>query len=136
MAFGLSRRELNFGVMDGAIGSVSPVYEIFSVAGGRPMAELIEFQIRRHMPMFMDILKPGAREGQPIDASFLLEKRMYLPTPQAAGEELLEAKFLADASRKYELENSTLLKVREALLPALLSGRVRVPVVAEQVEAP
>ena len=65
--------------MKDQVGSVSPVYEVFGVRGGLEVAELVEMQIRDQMDDFMDILKPGAREGQPIEAEYLLKKKLILP---------------------------------------------------------
>lgn len=133
LAFGLSRRELNFGVMTEPIGSVSPVYEIFHVDGGLPMAELIDFQIRREMTSFMDILKPGAREGQPIEASFLLSRRMYLPKSTEVEKELLDATLIQQVMQQFQNECSRLADTRNVLLPELISGRVCVNEAADLV---
>jgi len=79
LAFGLSRRTLNFGLMKDPVGSVSPVYEVFAVNTDRYVPELLEFYIRHHMDVHMDILRPGAREGQPIDRRYLLSKNVLIP---------------------------------------------------------
>jgi len=79
LVFGLSRRTLNFGLMTDPVGSVSPVYEVFAVNTDRYVPELLEFYIRHHMDMHMDILRPGAREGQPIDRRYLLSKNVLIP---------------------------------------------------------
>ena len=79
LVFGLSRKVVNFGLMTGEIGSVSPVYEIFRVKTDVYMPELLELYIRYHMRMHIDILKSGAREGAPIDREYLLAKEVLIP---------------------------------------------------------
>jgi len=79
LVFGLSRKVVNFGLMTGEVGSVSPVYEIFSIKTEIYMPELLELYIRCHMRMHIDILKSGAREGAPIDREYLLSKEVLIP---------------------------------------------------------
>lgn len=79
LVFGLSRRTLSFGAMREELGSVSPVYEVFRVDGKIVHANYLEYLIRLQMSEFMDILKPGAREGQPIDREYLLGKQFVIP---------------------------------------------------------
>jgi len=79
LVFGLSRRVINFGLMTDEWGSVSPVYEIFHVNTDLYIPELLELYIRFHMRMHMDILKAGAREGAPIDRTYLLSKEVLIP---------------------------------------------------------
>ena len=126
LVFGFSRRTLSFGVMRDPIGSVSPVYEVFSVHGGLEIAGLIEMQIRDRMHDFMDIVKPGAREGQPIEAKYLLNKKLVLPhNPDG----FMISEQIKNLFRVVELsvsENRKLTMLRDTLLPELLSGRLRV----------
>ena len=79
LVFGLSRKVINFGLMTGDIGSVSPVYEIFQVRSDVYVPELLELYIRYYMRMHIDILKSGAREGAPIDREYLLSKEVLIP---------------------------------------------------------
>jgi type I restriction enzyme S subunit len=126
LVFGFSRRTLSFGVMRDPIGSVSPVYEVFSVHGGLEIAGLIEMQIRDQMHDFMDILKPGAREGQPIEAKYLLNKKLVLPNNPDG---FIISEQIKNLARVVELsvsENRKLTMLRDTLLPELLSGRLRV----------
>jgi type I restriction enzyme S subunit len=134
LVFGFSRRTLSFGVMRDPIGSVSPVYEVFSVHGGLEIAGLIEMQIRDQMHDFMDILKPGAREGQPIEAKYLLNKKLVLPyNPDG----FIISEQIKNLARVVELsvsENRKLTMLRDTLLPELLSGRLRVKGAQSMVE--
>jgi type I restriction enzyme S subunit len=83
-------------------------------------------QIRDQMHDFMDILKPGAREGQPIEAKYLLNKKLVLPhNPDG----FIISEQIKNLARVVELsvsENRKLTMLRDTLLPELLSGRLRV----------
>lgn len=79
LVFGLSRRVISFGLMTEAEGSVSPVYEVFEVDCDKCSPHMLEMYIRFYMSSHMDILKPGAREGQPVDRDYLLSKEVLIP---------------------------------------------------------
>lgn len=79
LVFGLSRRVINFGLMTGELGSVSPVYEIFAIDVNKYAPVLLELYIRQNMKMHMDILKSGAREGAPIDREYFMSKEVLIP---------------------------------------------------------
>ena len=134
MVFGFSRKTLSFGIMKDQVGSVSPVYEVFGVRGGLEVAELVEMQIRDQMDDFMDILKPGAREGQPIEAEYLLKKKLILP--HGPGNFLIPAQVtnLAQIAEISNSENGKLELLRNTLLPELLSGWLRVKDVESMME--
>ncbi|MDD1724733.1 MAG: hypothetical protein LUQ07_06370, partial [Methanospirillum sp.] len=55
------------------------VYEVFKINTDVYVPELLEMYIRYNMSAHMDILKPGAREGQPIDRDYLLSKELLIP---------------------------------------------------------
>lgn len=79
IVFGLSRRTLNFGVMREAVGSVSPVYEVFAIDTGFYLPVLLELHMRFNIKGYIDILKLGAREGAPIDREYLMGKDILIP---------------------------------------------------------
>jgi type I restriction enzyme M protein len=79
LVFGLSRRVINFGLMTGELGSVSPVYEIFAIDINKYAPILLELYIRQNMKLHMDILKSGAREGAPIDREYFMSKELLIP---------------------------------------------------------
>ena len=126
LVFGFSRKTLSFGIMKDQVGSVSPVYEVFGVRGGLEVAELVEMQIRDQMDDFMDILKPGAREGQPIEADYLLKKKLILPHDPESFLIPEQVKSLTQIVEISNSENGKLDLLRNTLLPELLSGRLRV----------
>lgn len=79
LVFGMSRTSLSFGLMTDEVGAVSPVYEVFSVNAELWVPRLLEQYIRTNMSAHMDVLKPGAREGQTIDRDYLLSKELLFP---------------------------------------------------------
>ena len=128
LVFGLSRRVINFGRMPRSIGAFSPVYEVFRLLPGAPIStKFIEKQIRQRMSEFMIILKPAAREGQAIDREILLDQSV----PIAPGKVIIAFEALADLVEnriKSIVENINVLEqMRDALLPRLISGELRVP---------
>ena len=128
LVFGLSRRVINFGRMPRSIGAFSPVYEVFRSLPGAPIStKFIEEQIRQRMSEFMIILKPAAREGQAIDREIFLDQLVSI----APGKVIAAFEVLADLieSRMRSLaENINVLEqMRDALLPRLISGELRIP---------
>lgn len=117
------------------VGSVSPVYEVFKVDRGKIVPEIIEMQIRASMPTFMDILKPGAREGQPIDRKRLLEKNITIPDRPL--QEVFHSHLSLFQSRidQCEIETNTIVELRDTLLPKLILGELRVKAAEKIVEA-
>jgi type I restriction enzyme S subunit len=126
LVFGLSRQTLNFGVMKEEIGSVSPVYEIFNIDTNFFIPELLEMYIRLKMDEYIDILKPAAREGQAIDRNYLLTKKIIVPDIKVQIRYQEFCSPFRDKIAHNEKESHTLANLREALLPKLMSGDVRI----------
>ncbi len=124
LVFGLSREIVNFGLMKDAIGSVSPVYEIFKVDTDVYIPELLEMKIRQDMSNHIDILKSSAREGQAIDREYLLSKTILIPDMR------IQKKFFdifSTLQRKIEnneKQTSILTQIRDSLMPKLMSGEI------------
>jgi type I restriction enzyme S subunit len=135
LVFGLSRQVINFGLMRDGEGAVSPVYEIFKIDTEVIDPELLEKSLRVNMPFYMDILRPGAREGQPIDRKYLLSKLIVVP------ERKIQTRFqdligpLTAKMRLLDRESRTLTTLRDTLLPKLLSGGLRVEAAKRFAEA-
>ena len=135
LVFGLSRQVLNFGLMTEEIGSVSPVYEIFEVDSKKYKPELLEMYIRQTMNRHMDILKPGAREGQAINRKYFLSKPLLIP-PLKLQEKYIEiTKPFFDLIKSNDLESVTLGNIRDSLLPKFLSGEINLSDTQPTVEA-
>ncbi len=128
LVFGLSRRTINFGRMAQPIGAFSSVYEVFrSTPGSTISTKIVEQCIRSRISEFMVILKPAAREGQAIDRELLLEQLIAdFPEQVNAQLEIL----LEPVSKRIELTSEhifALAQLRDALLPKLISGEIRIP---------
>jgi type I restriction enzyme S subunit len=126
LVFGLSRKIINFGLMKENIGSVSPVYEIFKVSPDIYVPELLEMQIRYNMSNYIDILKPSAREGQCIDREYLLSKFVLIPDMLVQKKYYQIYSILQQKIENNDQQTSTLTQIRDALLPKLMSGEIRV----------
>ncbi len=128
LVFGLSRRTINFGRMAQPIGAFSSVYEVFrSTSGSTISTKIIEQCIRSRMNEFMVILKPAAREGQATDREVLLEQ-LIADFPEQVNTQL--EILLEPVSKRIELTSEhmfALEQLRDALLPKLISGEIRIP---------
>jgi type I restriction enzyme S subunit len=128
LVFGLSRRTINFGRMAQPIGAFSSVYEVFrSISGSTISTKIVEQCIRSRISEFMVILKPAAREGQAIDREVLMDQLIAdFPEQLSAKLETL----LEPVSKRVELGSEhifALEQLRNALLPKLISGEIRIP---------
>lgn len=127
LVFGLSRTELNFGILQEECGAFSPVYEIFQPTPRCGYPSILAQYIRLRMDVFMDILRPAAREGQSVDRGHLLSKlipRFPLDT-QAVFESM--SRPILERSASVTRSSSALVELRDTLLPKLISGELRVP---------
>ena len=122
LVFGFSREVINFGLMREPVGAVSPVYEVFKIDASKTEPELLERMFRFNMPYYMDILKPGAREGKPIDRNYLLRKHLLIPEFAVQRAFLGAIQPWVDKIKVNEAESHNLATLRDTLLPKLLSG--------------
>ena len=127
LVFGFSREVINFGLMRESVGAVSPVYEVFKINSSKIEPELLERLFRFNMPYYIDILKPGAREGKPIDRDYLLRKHLLVPDMAVQRSFLAKIQPWEDKIKANETESRTLATLRDTLLPKLLSGELPVP---------
>jgi hypothetical protein len=126
LVFGLSREVINFGLMREPVGSVSPVYEVFKIDSSKIESEMLERLFRSKMPYYMDILKPGAREGKPIDRDYLLQRPLLVPGIAVQRAFLAKIQPWTDKFEANQSESHTLANLRDTLLPELLSGKLRI----------
>lgn len=128
LVFGLSRRVINFGRMNTSEGAFSPVYEVFRAKPGAPIStKSIERQIRLRMSEFMIILKPAAREGQAIDREVLLDQLVLIDREETSSAYEAFADLIDSRIHLIHRETSVLSQIRDALLPRLMSGELRIP---------
>jgi len=135
LVFGFSREVINFGLMREPVGAVSPVYEVFKIDSSKIEPELLERLFRFNMPYYMDILKPGAREGKPIDRDYLLRKHLLVPDIAVQRAFLATIQPWTDKIKANEAESRTLATLRDTLLPKLLSGELSVTTAKEAAHA-
>ncbi len=126
IVFGMSREILNFGVMKDAIGAVSPAYHVFKVDQGIYNAELLEVNMRVRADLFLDLIRPGAREGQGIDQQYLKRKKIIVPTKQIQDKYYEIYSDLVMTVEGNLKQNSLLSTIRDTLLPKLITGEIRV----------
>ncbi|MHC1745879.1 MAG: restriction endonuclease subunit S [Negativicutes bacterium] len=130
LVFGMSRQILNWGIMFEELGAVSAAYHVFEVNQALVDSKFLELLMKNRISYFMDIIKPAAREGQGIDKNGLRKKTIYIP-PMNIFEKFLRASMSLQKTIKLKTkEIETLTSLRDALLPKLMSGEIRVPIEA------
>jgi type I restriction enzyme, S subunit len=127
IVFGMSREILNFGVMKDKIGAVSPAYHVFKVDSDIYNAELLEMYMRIRSDYFLDLIKPGAREGQVIDRAHLQKKRLIVPKKEIQDHFYEVFSCIKNTMQTIEDQTNILIQIRDTLLPKLMSGEIRVP---------
>jgi type I restriction enzyme, S subunit len=127
IVFGMSREILNFGVMKDKIGAVSPAYHVFKVDSDIYNAELLEMYMRIRSDYFLDLIKPGAREGQVIDRAHLQKKRLIVPKKEIQDHFYEVFSCIKNTMQTIEDQTNLLIQIRDTLLPKLMSGEIRVP---------
>ena len=110
------------------IGGFSSVYEVFRSKDESCIStEIIEKYIRTKMSSFMDILKPAAREGQAIDRTVLLGKRIPKFPSDLIHYFQLITKPINSMISINSTEISTLEEIKNSLLTKLISGEISIP---------
>lgn len=133
--FGLSRKVLNFGMMQEEIGAFSPAYRVYSVSRGGDFSSFVYEYMKSFPDYFYQAVSASSREGQAISEKSLLSLDILEP-PQ----NVLDAFSNATApwiemSASLLTQSQTLANLRDTLLPRLMSGELRVGEAKEQVEA-
>ena len=126
LVFGLSRQVLNFGLMRDEIGSVSSAYKVFRVREEVLHADLLERLMRLQANRFYMAVAASSREGQSISAEGLGLLRLVLPPRNVQQAFYSFDDGFGARDRAIELESRTLAALRDALLPKLISGELRV----------
>lgn len=125
--FGLSRKVLNFGLMTDTLGSVSPAYRVFSIMDGTVNPVIIEKLIRANHSYYYQVLSAGSREGQSISLdSFSIICLPSIPDKIQIAY-LSISDFILMVKKPMDLQVLALIKIRDTLLPKLISGEVRIP---------
>ena len=126
LVFGLSRQVLNFGLMRDSIGCVSPAYKVFAINNHIIVADMLERMMRIHTNYFYGAISASSREGQAISSDALGLLNIVRPTDavQKAFYTVLDP-FLSQVNN-LQKKSRILATQRDALLPKLISGELRV----------
>jgi type I restriction enzyme S subunit len=127
IVFGLSRKVLNFGFMQDSIGSVSSAYKVYRIDKNQIEPELLARLIRTRKDYFFNAVSASSREGQSVSDESLGVLGFACP-PKYVQAALLNymAPLLEQATLLLE-QVETLSKLRDTLLPGLISGQLSLP---------
>lgn len=134
IVFGMSREILNFGVMKDELGAVSPAYHVFSVDCHVYDAELLELYMRIRDKYFLDLIKPGSREGQGLDKEHLSRKKVIVPSKEIQTKFNCVYSIIKCKIESINNQTKTLIEMRDSLLPKLMSGEIRISEVEQGME--
>ena len=124
LVFGMPNSGYQFGLMEDDMGGVSSAYSVFSING--VPARYIKLFIENTSNYFNDIVKSGSRMGQGIDKNVLLSKEIYIPPNFILDEYYAIEKQLLNLICYNNIKINKLTKLRDILLPKLMSGEIDV----------
>ena len=125
LVFGMSREILNWGIMRFPVGGVSSAYNVFAVSE-KINSYYLESYMKENIQYFKDLIKPASREGQGIDKNALMEKKILMPTEDVLRDYYCLEKPLTRYIHHNVEEINRLIKLRDVLLPKLMSGEIDV----------
>ena len=124
LVFGISRKILNWGLFEDEIGEVSSAYRVYSIRSLPP--EYVARYIAHYQYAFTDIIKPSSREGQGITPDALMAKTIPSLNEEVWRRYMQTVKPIEEQARILSDESITLVELRDALLPRLMSGEIDV----------
>lgn len=125
LVFGMSREILNWGIMHDAVGGVSSAYNIYEITNGiDPL--FIEFYMHSNQVYFKDLIRPATREGQGVDKSALVRKKLIYPPVHIWNNIKQMLSSFAEKNESINNEITDLIELRDTLLPKLMSGEIDV----------
>ena len=121
MVFGLSRKVLNFGLMFGEVGCVSPAYRTYSVNRNVVLPDILERIMRLRSEYYYLAVSASSREGQSISQAALYNLKVCLP--DIFVQQMLYGiiQSLLSRTSHHFSEVNVLVNLRDALLPKLLA---------------
>jgi len=124
LIFGMPSSGYQYGVMYDEIGGVSSAYPVFEIKGIQP--RYVDLFIKHTSNYFNDIVKSGSRMGQGIDKKVLLSKEIYIPPKEYLDKYYaIESNLVCMVNHNLN-EINNLSKLRDTLLPKLMSGEIDV----------
>lgn len=124
LIFGMPNSGYQYGIMYDEIGGVSSAYPVFEINGIQP--RYVDLFIKNISNYFNDIVKSGSRMGQGIDKKVLLSKEIYVPLNEHLDKYYSIESKLLDLINHNLTEINNLTKLRDTLLPKLMSGEIDV----------
>ena len=124
LIFGMPNSGYQYGIMYDEIGGVSSAYPVFEINGIQP--RYVDLFIKNISNYFNDIVKSGSRRGQGIDKKVLLSKEIYVPPNEHLDKYYSIESKLLDLINHNLTEINNLTKLRDTLLPKLMSGEIDV----------
>ena len=124
LIFGMPNSGYQYGIMYDEIGGVSSAYPVFEINGIQP--RYVDLFIKNLSNYFNDIVKSGSRMGQGIDKKVLLSKEIYVPPNEHLDKYYSIESKLLDLINHNLTEINNLTKLRDTLLPKLMSGEIDV----------
>jgi len=126
LVFGMSREILNWGLMEEEIGGVSPAYTVYNIDNRIVNPVFLKLFIRSRIELFRDLIRPAAREGQSVDKQVLMAKYIFIPTSDVLDKFWNIYNIMVESDKIVSKESANLIKIRDSLLPKLMSGELKV----------
>jgi type I restriction enzyme S subunit len=114
-------------MMHAEIGSVSSAYHVYRVDSKIVFSEFIESYIRSRPEYYFGILGASSREGQSLSKTNFAITCMLMPSPDSVSKYERLFRQFEESRKNICVESQTLAKLRDVLLPKLISGELRIP---------
>ena len=126
LVFGMSREILNWGIMEDEIGGVSSAYNIYKIEEDLVDPTYLRLYMKAKIAEFNSLIGTAAREGQSLDKGQLMQKKIYVPTKNVLQDFFTRYCPYMETIHNAEQESRRLSQLRDALLPRLMSGELKV----------
>ena len=126
LVFGMSREILNWGIMEDEIGGVSSAYNVYRLDANKIKPIYLRLYMRSKISDFNSLIGTAAREGQSLDKGALMQKKIYIPTMKVYDDFNTIYLSYIKLQKNVEQESRRLAELRDALLPKLMSGEIKV----------
>ena len=125
LVFGMGSDRVTWGIMKEEIGATSPAYPVYSI-DDRVDIIYFEFFFDIYYSNAKDLIRPSVRQGQTIDKGALMQKRIYVPGEDLWRDFLRVYKPLVEKKDQLYEEIQCLARLRDLMLPRLMSGEIKV----------
>ena len=126
LVFGMSREILNWGIMEDEIGGVSSAYNIYKIDEDLVDPTYLRLYMKAKISEFNSLIGTAAREGQSLDKGQLMQRKIYVPTKDVLQDFFAHYVPIMESIHNAEQESSRLAQLRDALLPKLMSGELKI----------